>query len=144
MAQKHGPKESPKTGHLPVRTGASALDMLWIIRASALAPKERFQRLRVLFLDTGRSMSFSRRKKMIKTLLFAGFASALAMGAASAADLCNDDHMKQMDQMIADMTDEAKQKEAMTALDQSKAAMKDGDTDECMKYMGEAHAAMGL
>jgi hypothetical protein len=52
--------------------------------------------------------------------------------------------MKQMDQMIADMTDEAKQKEAMTALDQSKAAMKDGDTDECMKYMGEAHAAMGL
>ncbi|ODS01484.1 hypothetical protein AUC71_00275 [Methyloceanibacter marginalis] len=83
-------------------------------------------------------------EKMIKTLLFAGFASALAMGAASAADLCNDDHMKQMDQMIADMTDEAKQKEAMAALDQSKAAMKDGDTDECMKYMGEAHAAMGL
>ncbi len=81
---------------------------------------------------------------MIKTLLFAGFASALAIGAASAADLCNDDHMKQMDQMIADMTDDAKQKEAMAALDQSKAAMKKGDNEECMKYMGEAHAAMGL
>jgi len=72
---------------------------------------------------------------MIKALLFAGFASAVAMGAASAADLCNEGHMKQMDQMIADMTDEAKQKEATMHLDQSKAAMKAGDMDGCMKHM---------
>jgi hypothetical protein len=52
--------------------------------------------------------------------------------------------MKQMDQMIAEMTDAAKQKEATAALDQSKAAMKAGDTAECMKYMDAAHKAMGL
>ena len=52
--------------------------------------------------------------------------------------------MKQMDDMIAKMTDAAKQKEAMTALDQSKAAMKAGDNATCMKYMDEAHKAMGL
>ena len=61
-----------------------------------------------------------------------------------AADLCNDAHMKQMDQMIAQMTDTAKQKEATAALDQSKAAMKNGDTTACMKHMAEAHKAMGL
>jgi hypothetical protein len=52
--------------------------------------------------------------------------------------------MKQMDQMIAEMTDAAKQKEATAALDQSKAAMKAGDTVGCMKYMDAAHKAMGL
>jgi hypothetical protein len=52
--------------------------------------------------------------------------------------------MQQMDQMIAKMTDAAKQKEATAALDQSKAAMKAGNTEECMKYMDEAHKAMGL
>jgi hypothetical protein len=57
-------------------------------------------------------------------------------------DLCNDAHMKQMDQMIAEMTDAAKQKEATAALDQSKAAMKKGDTTACMKHMAEAHKAM--
>lgn len=81
---------------------------------------------------------------MIKNMLLAAFVSAFVVSPAVAADLCNDDHMMQMDQMIADMTDEAKQKEAMAALDQSKAAMKKGDTEECMKYMDEAHAAMGL
>jgi len=38
--------------------------------------------------------------------------------------------MKQMDDMIAKMTDAAKMKEATTALDMSKAAMKKGDTAE--------------
>jgi hypothetical protein len=42
------------------------------------------------------------------------------------------------------MTDAAKQKEATAALDQSKAAMKKGDKAGCMKYMDEAHKAMGL
>jgi hypothetical protein len=30
------------------------------------------------------------------------------------------------------------------ALDQSKAAMKAGNNAECMKYMAEAHKAMGM
>ncbi|MEZ5828269.1 MAG: hypothetical protein R3D30_08695 [Hyphomicrobiales bacterium] len=81
---------------------------------------------------------------MIKTTLLAVFVSSLVIGPLSAADLCTDEHMKQMDQMIADMTDEAKQKEATAALDQSKAAMESGDDAQCMKYMNEAHAAMGL
>jgi hypothetical protein len=63
---------------------------------------------------------------------------------AGAADLCNEAHMKQMDGMIAKMTDAAKKKEATTALDMSKAAMKKGDTAGCMKHMDEAHKAMGM
>jgi hypothetical protein len=51
--------------------------------------------------------------------------------------------MKQMDKLIAEMTDQTKQKEAMSALDQSKAAMEKGDKAGCMKHMGEAHKAMG-
>jgi hypothetical protein len=46
--------------------------------------------------------------------------------------------------MIANMTDASKQKEATAALDKSKAAMEEGDTANCMKYMNEAHKAMGL
>ena len=42
------------------------------------------------------------------------------------------------------MADAAKQKEAMAALDQSKAAMKAGNNAECMKYMDAAHKAMGM
>jgi hypothetical protein len=49
-----------------------------------------------------------------------------------------------MDGMIAKMTDPAQQKKATTALDQSKAAMKTGNNAECMKYMNEAHKAMGM
>ena len=52
--------------------------------------------------------------------------------------------MKQMDDMIAKMTDAAKKTEATTYLDMSKAAMKKGDTAECMKHMEEAHKAMGM
>jgi hypothetical protein len=52
--------------------------------------------------------------------------------------------MKQMDEMIAKMTDPAKQKEAKAALDKSKAGMKAGNNAECMKYMTEAHKAMGI
>lgn len=82
---------------------------------------------------------------MLKTFIAAAFLAVIAWPSAYAAqDLCNDAHMKQMDQMIAEMTDAAKQKDATAALDMSKAAMKKGDPAECMKYMGEAHKAMGL
>ena len=76
------------------------------------------------------------------------FAVAIVATAAAcpayAADLCTDAHMKQMDKMIAEMTDPTKQKEATAALDQSKAAMEKGDKAGCMKHMAEAHKAMGL
>jgi Cu/Ag efflux pump CusA len=48
---------------------------------------------------------------MLKTSLMAAFMVVLAIGPAYAAqDLCNDAHMKQMDGMIAKMTDAAKKK----------------------------------
>ena len=82
---------------------------------------------------------------MLKVSLAAAFMAVAGLSPAYAAqDLCNDAHMKQMDQMIAEMTDAAKQKDATAALDMSKAAMKKGDPAECMKYMDEAHKAMGL
>jgi hypothetical protein len=82
---------------------------------------------------------------MFKALFAAALMAVIGLSQAYAAqDLCNDAHMKQMDQMIAEMTDAAKQKEATAALDQSKAAMKAGDTAGCMKYMDAAHKAMGL
>jgi hypothetical protein len=81
---------------------------------------------------------------MLKASLAAAVIAIISLSQASAADLCNDEHMKQMDQMIAEMKDAAKQKAAMAALDQSKAAMKAGNNAECMKYMDEAHKAMGM
>jgi hypothetical protein len=82
---------------------------------------------------------------MLKASFVAAFIAVIGLSPVYAAqDLCNDAHMKQMDQMIAEMTDAAKQKEAMAALDKSKAAMKAGNKEECMKYMDEAHKAMGL
>jgi hypothetical protein len=81
---------------------------------------------------------------MLKTSLVAAFLAIIPFSPAYAADLCNDAHMKQMDDMIAKMTDTAMQKQATTALDMSKAAMKKGDTAECMKHMEEAHKAMGM
>ena len=81
---------------------------------------------------------------MLKTSLAIAFFACIAISPAYAADLCNDAHMKQMDDMIAKMTDAAKQKEATAALDASKAAMKAGDNAGCMKNMDAAHAAMGM
>ena len=68
----------------------------------------------------------------------------LAPNSCAAQDLCTDAHMKQMDDMIAKMTDADKKKEATAALDMSKAAMKKGDKAGCMQHMNEAHKAMGL
>ena len=86
---------------------------------------------------------------MFKTSSLAGLAAifvlmAFPLAYAAAQDLCTDAHMKQMDDMIAKMTDAAKKKEATTALDMSKAAMKKGDKAGCMQHMNEAHKAMGM
>jgi len=82
---------------------------------------------------------------MLKTSILAAFLAVIALSPAYAAqDLCNEAHMKKMDDMIAKMTDASKKKEATAALDMSKAAMKKGDTAGCMKHMNEAHKAMGL
>ena len=81
---------------------------------------------------------------MVCKITLAAFIVAMALSSAYAQDLCTDAHMKQMDGMIAKMTDAAKQKEATAALDKSKAAMKAGNKAECMKYMDQAHNAMGL
>jgi hypothetical protein len=81
---------------------------------------------------------------MLRASLATAFVSVAFLSPTHAQDLCTDAHMKQMDGMIAGMTDAAKQKQATAALDQSKAAMKKGDKAACMKYMSEAHKAMGL
>ena len=81
---------------------------------------------------------------MLKVSLAAAFLAVMVVSPTHAADLCNDAHMKQMDDMIAKMTDPAKKTEATTHLDMSKAEMKKGNTAECMKHMDEAHKAMGI
>jgi hypothetical protein len=48
--------------------------------------------------------------------------------------------MKEMDAMIAKMTYGTKKKEARLLM--SKAEVKKGNTESCMKHMIEAHAAM--
>ena len=69
---------------------------------------------------------------------------AIAPAYSAAPKECTDAHMKQMDAMIAKMTDAAKKKEATMHLDMSKAEMKKGNEAGCMKHMNEAHKAMGL
>lgn len=64
--------------------------------------------------------------------------------AYAAEDLCNDAHMKQMDDMIAKLADASKKKEATMHLDMSKAEMKKGNMAACMEHMNEAHKALGL
>jgi len=82
---------------------------------------------------------------MFKTSLVTAFLAVMVLSPAYAAqDLCNDAHMKQMDDMIAKMTDAAKKKEATMHLDMSKAEMKKGNTAGCMEHMEEAHKAMGM
>jgi hypothetical protein len=81
---------------------------------------------------------------MIKTLPVAAFVAVMSLSPAYAAGECTEAHMKQMDGMIAKMTDAAKKKEAMMHLDMSKAEMKKGDEAGCMKHMNQAHKAMGM
>jgi hypothetical protein len=81
---------------------------------------------------------------MFKTLPVAVFVTVMSLSPAYAAGECTEAHMKQMDGMIAKMTDAAKKKEATMHLDMSKAEMKKGNEAGCMKHMNEAHKAMGL
>jgi hypothetical protein len=81
---------------------------------------------------------------MFKTLPAAVFVTVMSLSPAYAAGECTEAHMKQMDGMIAKMTDAAKKKEATMHLDMSKAEMKKGNEAGCMKHMNEAHKAMGL
>jgi hypothetical protein len=74
----------------------------------------------------------------------AAFVTVMSLSPAYAAGECTEAHMKQMDGMIAKMTDAAKKKEATMHLDMSKAEMKKGNEAGCMKHMNEAHKAMGL
>jgi hypothetical protein len=86
-------------------------------------------------------------KSMLKTICIATLTTMMALAPAYSGETpkeCTDAHMKQMDAMIAKMTDATKKKEATTALDMSKAEMKKGNMEGCMKYMKEAHTAMGL
>jgi hypothetical protein len=86
------------------------------------------------------------RKEMSKTISIAILMMMMALTPAytAAPKECTDAHMKQMDAMIAKMTDTAKQKAATTALNMSKAEMNKGNMKGCMKYMNQAHSAMGL
>jgi hypothetical protein len=83
---------------------------------------------------------------MSKTIAILAVVAMMALAPAygAAPKECTDAHMQQMDSMIAKMTDAAKKKEATTALDMSKAEMKKGNMEGCMKYMKQAHTAMGL
>ena len=81
---------------------------------------------------------------MLKKSVMAAVLAVAVLSPAYAADLCTDEHIAPMARMVAQMTAAAKKKEAMAALDQSKAAMKAGDNAGCMKYMDEAHKAMGM
>ena len=81
---------------------------------------------------------------MFKTLPLAALVAVMSLSPAYAAGECTEAHMRQMDGMIAKMTDAAKKKEATTHLDMSKAEMRKGDEAGCMKHMNEAHKAMGM
>jgi hypothetical protein len=52
--------------------------------------------------------------------------------------------MKQMDDMIAKMTNASQKAIATKHLDMSKAEMKKGNEAGCMQHMTEAHKAMGM
>jgi hypothetical protein len=80
---------------------------------------------------------------MAKAIVIAALVTMTAVAPAySVPRECTDAHMKEMDAMIAKMTDRTKKKEATTALKMSKAEMKKGNMEGCMKYMIDAHTAM--
>jgi hypothetical protein len=89
----------------------------------------------------------NQEETMSKQSMFAAIlAAAVLAPVAAQADKswCTDDHMAQMDAKVAEMTDADKKKSAQMHLDQSKAAMKSGDTDGCIAHMKQAHEDMGL
>lgn len=84
---------------------------------------------------------------MSRMTILAAAIAAFAFAPAYAQDnkdWCTDAHMKQMDEKVAAMTDEAKKKEATMHLKESKAAMGKDDTAGCIEHMKQAHSAMGM
>ena len=80
---------------------------------------------------------------MPRAIVITALMTLMALSPAySAPKECTDAHMKQMDAMIAKMTDTTKKKEAAAALKMSKAEMQKGSMEGCMKYMIDAHTAM--
>ena len=73
-----------------------------------------------------------------------GLLASTCVYAQDNKDWCTDAHMKQMDQKVAQISDATKKKEATMHLDESKAAMKKGDTAGCIAHMKQAHTAMGM
>jgi hypothetical protein len=72
-------------------------------------------------------------KLMPKGIVIAALVTVMAVGPAySVPRECTDAHMKEMDAMIAKMTDRTKKKEAAAALKMSKAEMKKGNMEGCM------------
>jgi len=81
---------------------------------------------------------------MIKALPVTALFFAISLSPAFAAGECTDAHMKQMDDMIAKMTDAKAKEKATKHLDMSRAEMKKGNEVGCMKHMTAAHKAMGM
>jgi hypothetical protein len=80
---------------------------------------------------------------MPKLILIAVLMTIMTLAPAYGAPKeCSSAHMKEMDAMIAKMTDRTKKKEATEALKMSKAEMKKGNMEGCMKHMIDAHTAM--
>jgi hypothetical protein len=84
---------------------------------------------------------------MLKQSVLAACVAAMTVAPVYAKDnkdWCTDAHMQTMDAEVGKMTDAAKKKSAQAHLDESKAAMKKGDTDGCIEHMKAAHKDMGL
>jgi hypothetical protein len=83
---------------------------------------------------------------MPKTIAVAALVTMMALAPAysAAPKECTDAHMKQMDAMIAKMSDAAKKKEATSALDMSKAEMQRGNMGRLHEVYEAGSAAMGL
>ncbi len=84
----------------------------------------------------------------MREILFPAIVTAAAVFGVSSAQAdkswCTDQHMQKMDAMVGKMTDAAMKQSAADHLEQSKAAMKSGDTDGCIAQMELAHKAMGM
>jgi hypothetical protein len=61
-----------------------------------------------------------------------------------AKEWCTSAHMQKMDDMAAEMTDGAMQKDALSELAMSRTAMENKDMAGCVAHMEKAHTAMGL
>ena len=84
---------------------------------------------------------------MSRAMLVAAFLATLFVAPGFAQDKkewCTDAHMKQMDEMLAKMTNATKKKEASMHLKESQAAMTKGNMAECVKHMEIAHKTMGM